>query len=476
MEFVQEGEFSMWIKLISPGVGRRSVDSKITNQIMPPLPLLALAALTPEQHRLTLEDENIERIHLDDRPDLVGITVKAQTAVRAYQLARYYRQKGVPVILGGIHPTACPEEALAHADAVVIGEAEEIWGKVLADVAQGKLERTYRQANPANLAGAPIPRYDLIRSKPYIFPNTVAAGRGCPWHCEFCYNSSPNVPQGHRMKPVANILAEIEAVGTRHIMFVDDNFIGNPAQARELLEALTPLGLTWMACATADIGHHDELLDLMAASGCQSLFIGFETLNADSLFTMQKVPNRVEEYNATIEKIHRRGMMVNASLVFGFDGDGPEVFGDTLKWLIAQKVETVTAHVLTPFPGTAFYQRMLKEGRIFDFDLSHYDTSRVVFRPLRMTPQELEEGFQGFFNEFYSWRSVWARLPWGSSQLTAYLLFNLAYRRFGPILSLLGRFGLMNLFGRLGRGLSYPQILRSRRTACKMLKSDLPLT
>jgi len=450
----------MWIKLISPRMSQRPMDTALKTQMAPSLALLVLAALTPERHRLTLADENIERIETRDHPDLVGITVKVDTADRAYELARIYRGRGIPVILGGIHPTACPEEALAQAEAVAIGEAEELWAEIIADAEQHRLKRVYRQAAPTDLARAPVPRFDLVRSKPYLFTNTLVAGRGCPWRCDFCYSSSPHLPRGHRMKPIANILAEIEALGVRHVFFIDDNFIGTPAAARELVTALLPLGLTWHTAVSADIGRQEDLLDLMAAAGCQSLFIGFETLNKDSLGQVHKRQNRVEDYNETIAKIHRRGMMVNASVVFGFDADGPEVFSLTVAWLVQQKVETMTAHILTPYPGTVFYERLLREGRILDHDFRHYNTARAVFRPQNLTPEELEAGFIGAYREFYSLSNIWARLPEPGPRRLPYLLFNLGYRKFGPALSALGKLGLMGQLGRLGRALSYPKTIR----------------
>ncbi len=320
----------MWIKLISPRVTLRPMDSALKRQMSPPLSLLTLGALTPERHRATIADENVERLDLGGGPDLAGVTVKADPAQRSWEIAARYRRRGVPVVLGGIHPTACPEENGRHADAVVIGEAEELWGCVLRDAEAARLKRVYRSDRPPDLALTPVPRWELIAGKPYLYTNTLTFGRGCSWRCSFCYNSSPNLPAGYRMKPLDGILREIASLGgDRHVMFIDDNFIASLAGARRLLEASPPLGLVWHTAVSADIGRHADILDLMAESGCQSLFIGFETLNAANLRAANKSQNRVEEYERTISEIHRRGMMVNASLVFGFDGDGPGVFGAT---------------------------------------------------------------------------------------------------------------------------------------------------
>ncbi len=455
----------MWIKLISPRVTLRPTDSAFKRHMAPPLSLLVLGALTPVEHRVTVVDENVERLSLRDRPDLVGITVKADTAQRSWEIARSYRQRGVPVVLGGIYPTTCPEENSKHADACVIGEAEELWGGLLRDVELGRLQKVYRNQRAPDLSLAPIPRWELISGKRYLYTNTLTIGRGCPWRCAFCYNSSPNLPKGYRMKPVPAILQEIASLNTRHVFFIDDNFIASPTFTRELLRAFMPLKLTWHTAVSADIGRHDDILDLLAESGCRSLFIGFETLNPQNLRAANKRQNHIDEYERTIAEIHSRGMMVNASVVFGFDGDGPDVFDHTTEWLIAQRIETVTAHILTPYPGTTLYARLLAEGRILDHDLTRYNTSRAVFRPLRMTASELEAGYLGVYRRFYSWRNILRRMPLDARRRASYLLFNVFYRKCGKAFSILGAMGLMRMIGELGARLSYHSLTLEKAMA-----------
>jgi radical SAM superfamily enzyme YgiQ (UPF0313 family) len=446
----------MWIKLISPGMSMRPMDSAFKTHLAPPLALLVLGALTPPEHRVTIEDENVERLNLADRPDLVGITVKVDTACRSWEIARSYRRRGVPVVLGGIHVTACPEENLPHCDALVVGEAEGVWDQVLRDAAAGQLNRVYRSAEPADLRESPIPRWELAAGKNYLYSNTITISRGCPWQCDFCYSSAANFPRGYRLKPISHILKEIASLGTRHVMFIDDNFFGDPARTPDLLAALAPLGLTWHCAVSADIGGHEDVLDLMAATGCKSLFIGFETINDGNLASCRKRQNRVADYGRTIARIHERGMMVNASLAFGFDGDRCDVFERTLEWFMARKIESMTAHILTPYPGTRLYQRLLAEGRIIDADLRNYNTARVVFRPRGMSPETLQAGYLWMYEQFYSWAAILKRLPADPRRRTAYLLFNLLYRKYGPAISLLGRLGLMGAIGRLARRLAYP--------------------
>jgi len=435
------------------------MDSALKTHMAPPLALLVLGALTPRQHEVELVDENIERVRFDDLPDLVGITVKVDSARRAWEIADAYRAHGVRVVLGGVHVTACPDENLPHADAIVLGQAEGVWQQVLADTAAGRLQRVYCQEIPPDLASSPPPRWELLAGKNYLYTNTITVSRGCPWRCDFCYNSSPGVAAAFRTKPLANILREIESLRTRHVLFIDDNLIGNHAFARDLLTALKPLGLTWHAAVSADIGRDDELLDLMCTSGGQSLFIGFETINAENLSACGKRQNRVEDYAQTISKIHERGMMVNASIVFGFDHDGPEVFDLTRDWLIAQRVETMTAHILTPYPGTRLHRRLLAEQRITDHDLNHYSTSRAVFQPAKMSPAALEAGYRRLYKEFYSWTNILRRVPVHPRQRRAYFLFNLLYRKYGRWVAALGLLGLMGAFGRAARRLSYPDRL-----------------
>jgi radical SAM superfamily enzyme YgiQ (UPF0313 family) len=262
------------------------------------------------------------------------------------------------------------------------------------------------------------------------------------------------------MKGYRQILEEIESLQTTQVMFIDDNFIGNPDRARHFLRYHIPEGLTWHTSVSADIGKHEDILDLMALTGCKSLFIGFETLNPGNLEGCGKHQNRISEYESTIGKIHSRGMMVNASLIFGFDHDGPDIFPATLEWLVENRVETMTGHILTPYPGTKFHKQLLEEHRIFDFDLLHYNTSHVVFHPARMSADELREGYLWIYREFYSWRRILARLPESRSQWTAYLLFNFLYRKYGKAISLAGKLGLMRAIAKLAKGVAYPDVYK----------------
>lgn len=383
----------MVIKLISPRMSLRPMDSEYKRVLSPSLSLAIVAGLTPKEHRIVIEDQNVKPIKFDDHPDLVGITVNVDTSRNAYNIAERYRARGVPVILGGIHASACPDECLRFADAVCVGEAEDVWERVIADAASGRLSGRYRSDKPAPTERTPLPRWDLLDANRYLYTNIMAASRGCPFACEFCYNSCEYVHNCHRNRPLQNVLEEIDLMGTRQVMFVDDNFIGNPKWAMQFCEAAMARGLTWHCAVSANVGRYPALLDAMAASGCRSLFIGFESINKASIAGVGKKQNKVDSYEELIAQIHRRGMMINASMVFGFDDDTPAVFEDTLQWLIANRIETMTAHVLTPYPGTVLYERLKREGRIVDHESTHYNTSHAVFEPKQMTRAQLREGY-----------------------------------------------------------------------------------
>lgn len=459
----------MWIKLIAPRSAKRPMDSDWKTRMSPPLSLLVLGALTPSEHAVTVADENIERLRLDDTPDLVGITAKVDTFDRAVQIARRYRARGIPVVLGGIHPTVCPEMCAPHADAVVIGEAEETWPRLIEDLRHGRLRACYRNEHPVDIALSPPPRWELLKPGNYLFSNTLTIGRGCPWRCDFCYNSSANVEARYRMKPIPRILAEIRSLGVPHVMFIDDNFIGDPCQAAALVRALRPLKLTWHAAVSADIGSREALLDEMAESGCRSLFIGFESVRQGNLTRCRKTQNRIERYDETIAHIHRRGMLVNASLVFGFDEDDATVFPATLAWLVRNRVSTMTAHILTPYPGTRLHDQLAREGRLLHHDLRRYDTAHAVFRPRRLTPEALERGYRDLYDHFYSWGNILRRLPERADQRVAFLEFNLLYRKFGKLTSPLGRLFGMRRLAKFAKALAYPRrrarIAATRRQA-----------
>jgi radical SAM superfamily enzyme YgiQ (UPF0313 family) len=251
------------------------------------------------------------------------------------------------------------------------------------------------------------------------------------------------------------VIEEIHRLGTKQVLFIDDNFIGNVNWTLPFLRAIRPLGLKWHAAVSTNVGLHPDLLDDMQATGCQSLFIGFESINQASVEGASKRQNHVDTYEELIREIHARGIMVNASLVFGFDHDTPTVFQDTLDWLVRNKVETMTAHILTPYPGTKLYKRLKREGRIVDEDWRHYNTAHVVYEPRHMSREELYAGYLWMYERFYALENILRRMPEDRRQRLPYLLFNLGYRKYGKVTSQVARWGLMNALGRLARHIAY---------------------
>ncbi len=441
----------MTILLIQPKMVKRPMDTDLKTRMSPSLALLTLMGLTPEEHRVTMVNENVEPLSLNAQADLVALTVTLDVLPRASEIAKAFRARGIPVVAGGIHVTCDPDGCMPHFDAICIGAAERVWGRMLEDAARGTLGPVYHDMDDFSGGEIASPFYQGVVDGPYLYTNVVTTSRGCPNRCDFCYNSCQH--RIHVRRPVEDVLADIRALGTRHILFVDDNFIGDPDYTWALLDALAPMKLRWNAAVTTQILDHLDLLDRMAETGCRSLFIGFESLCDEALERVGK-ENRFHRYHDLVEAIHSRGIMINASMVFGLDGDGPSVFARTLEWLVAHRIETLTSHILTPYPGTALHHRMEKAGRIVEYDLSKYNTAHVVFLPRDMSAWELSEGYLWIYKEFYSFPNIWRRLPKSPSQRVPFLLFNLCYRKFGRITSALAQVIPLASFGRLATRLS----------------------
>lgn len=442
----------MKILLVQPRMNKRPMDTDLKTRMSPSLALLTLMKLTPEGHEVTMVNENVEDLDYNCQADLVGVTVTLDVMPRACCIAGLFRDRGIPVVAGGIHITACPEDCLPFFDAICVGPAERVWERILEDAWGHVLKKVYQDTDGFRGGEIASPAYDQIDKSRYLYSNVVSASRGCPNRCDFCYNSCPN--RLYVQRPIGDVLRDIMALGTRHVLFIDDNFIGNPSYTRSLLATMKPLHLKWSAAVTTRILDLPDLLDLMAETGCQSLFIGFESVNNASLAGVHK-DNKSEKYEALIGAIHSRGIMINASMVFGLDGDGPEVFRNTLDFLVKNKIETLTSHILTPYPGTELYRRMEAEGRITDFDLSHYNTAHVVYKPLGMTAEELYSGYLWMYRQFYSFRNIARRMPRHKAQRKSHLLFSLFYRKFGRLTSALSRVIPMRTLGRLAARISY---------------------
>lgn len=420
----------MYVKLIQPRMIKRPMDTDLKTHMSPPLGLLTVLNVLRDKHHVNLENENIRPVEFFDGPDIVGISVTVDTLPRAIEIAAEFRKRGIPVVAGGIHITTAPDAIPADAfDALCIGPAEGTWPRIMQDFEQGTLKKIYRCDGRFTGAEIVSPAYDAIDKRDYLYCNIVHTSRGCPFRCDFCYNSCG----GHTYltRPIEDVLRDIHTVGGRHIMFIDDNFAGNPAWTRKLLRAITPLNIRWNAAVSLNVALDTDLLDLMKRSGCEGLFIGFESVNEASIKGVHKGQNSLDRYEQAVRNIHDRGMMVNASFVFGLDGDTPDTFRNTLDWIIRNRIETVTSHIMTPYPGTVLYDRLKAEGRITTDDLSLYNTANVVFRPARMSAEELQSGYLWMYRQVYSFRNILRRMPEKPDQRAAYLMFNLLYRKFG---------------------------------------------
>ncbi|GLC31760.1 B12-binding domain-containing radical SAM protein [Clostridium omnivorum] len=445
----------MKIKLIQPAMLPRPMDTKLKTRMAPSLALLTIANLTPKEHEVIIENENVEKIDFDEPIDLAAITVTVDVMNRAVEIAEEFKRRGVTVIAGGIHITADPEEAVNSFDAICVGMAERVWTKILKDKEKNSLKKIY--CDMGNMDGKEIvsPNYYIIDNKKYLYTNVISTSRGCPFKCDFCYNSCKDTLKTYINRPIEDVIKDIAALKTRHIMFIDDNFIGNPKWTRQLLKEIKPLKLKWNAAVTSNIVDMTELLDEMKESGCQSLFIGFESINSKSIDSVHKVQNSVKRYEKLVDEIHKRGIMINASFVFGLDEDDASVFKNTLEWIVKNKIETVTSHILTPYPGTKLHSSLIEENRIVDYNLSNYNTAIVVYKPKNITAEELYKGYLWIYKEAYTFKNIIKRLPKAKKQWIPFLAFNLFYRKFGKFTELLCDIVSFENIGRFFRWLSY---------------------
>jgi radical SAM superfamily enzyme YgiQ (UPF0313 family) len=392
---------------------------------MPPMALLVIAAIA-RRHGwdVRLIDENCERLepYRRRKPDAVGISVWTMLAPRAYQLADSYRERNIPVILGGVHPSLMPGEALRHADAVVAGEAEGILPVVLDDLAATRSKRLYH--SPWLKMGS-VPELnewaDYLRTWPltrYIPANTLQTTRGCRFNCDFCSVIRIN-GRGSRHLEVEKIIDQLRVLlghGQRvghfiYTFFLDDDLAADLVFTEELCEAILRSGLklTWGAQASIGIAGHKRVLELAARAGCRVLFTGFESISRETLIECNK-KNRPSQYAEAMQRLHSQGIMVEGGFIFGFDHDEPTVFDETVAFVDTIEVDSAHFSILTPYPGTHTFARMASEKRIRHYDWSLYDLYHAVFKPLRMTTEELELGLCRAYRSFYSRSRRWRRV------------------------------------------------------------------
>jgi radical SAM superfamily enzyme YgiQ (UPF0313 family) len=478
----------MKVKMILPALTEATspLFRPIKYSLFPPLGLATLAAYLDPGDEVCITDEHVERHDFDDRPDLVVIQVYITSAYRSYRIADHYRRCGAYVVLGGLHVTSLPAEAAMHADTVFLGPGEDTWPKFLCDFRAGIPEKVYR-SGVRTLAGMPPVRRDLIKRHLYLVPNSIVVSRGCPHVCDFCYKEAFfKGGCSHYTQAVDEALAEIERLPGRHLFFLDDNLFGDPKFACALFDGMRGMGRLWQAAGTVKSVLAPNLMEKAAACGLRSLFVGFETINAANLREHHKAQNAGCDYNRAVQRLHGLGVMVNGSFVFGMDEDSESVFGRTVEWAVSQGVETATFHILTPYPGTRLHACMERRGRILHRNWDLYDTRHCVFRPAKLRPEQLEEGYWRSYKDFYGWRSIirGAATKAGWLKGLRHVAYSAGWKKFEPMWDLIIRSrrvahmlplleSVLEGFEKTGDGypLSYfSETLAKAASACKLAK------
>ncbi|HMK52502.1 MAG TPA: radical SAM protein [Thermodesulfobacteriota bacterium] len=391
------------------------------------LTLTTLAALTPPDIEVKITDENVDPIDFEEDVDLVGVTGMVMHAPRAYKIAQRFRQRGIPVVMGGPHASSLPSEAKEHVDAVVIGEAENVWEGLIEDFKRGCLKPFYQAAAFCTMEGLPFPRLDLLRKNAYMTINCAQTTRGCPHRCDFCHVTH-FFGKTYRCRPVDEVIEEVKRLEGDFLVFIDDNIAGNRRYAKELFLRLKPLKKQWASQASMTLTRDPELLRLAAESGCVSLFIGVESLSSENLKDVNKSFNQAHQLEEAMKALHDHDIMVLAGFIFGLDHDDEGVFERTLRFCERNRIELPSFFLLTPLPGTALFQRMEAEGRLLHKDWAQYNGATVVFKPRLMTEETLQRGFNWACREGYSWGSIFKRVFHPQQRFFTRVLSNIAYR------------------------------------------------
>ena len=400
--------------------------------LTPTLALTSIAAATPSDWTVAYWDENLLQgpPPRDPFPQVVGISVHLTFARRAFALARWYRERGAKVVLGGLHVLSCPDECAPHADALAVGEGVQLWGRILEDVEAGRLQPRYAGSyrEPA-YRDDPAPRREILPRGQFLTSTSLIATRGCHNRCEFCYLATEGLSVPYQMRDPAQIAREFEADGQPYAVFVDNNLGSKPDYLLRLCGELAPLKKIWSAAVSIDVTDRPELVREMALAGCTGVFVGFESLHPDNIADARKKSPRPDDYARRVAVLHDNGIQVNGSFVFGFDHDRADVFERTCDWIEANRLECATFHILTPYPGTPLHAHMKAEGRLLHEDWDRYDTAHVVFRPKHMTAEQLFEGYAWSYRRLFSHASIWKRRPEDKGAVLPYLAMSYLYKR-----------------------------------------------
>ena len=444
MMMIAPGSRPLEVKFILPALTEATDPywRPIKYSLFPPLGLATLAAYLSPDDCAVIVDEHVESLTLDDAPELVVIQVYITNAYRAYRIADHYRSQGAFVCLGGLHVTSVPEEAAAHADAIFLGPGEQTFPKFLQDFRAGAPERVYASTAGRTLERVPPIRRDLIRRTYYLVPNSIVVTRGCPQHCDFCYKDAFfQGGRGFYTQRVDDALAEIERLPGRHLYFLDDHLLGDRRFAEALFDGMKGMDRLFQGAATVDSILRGDLIERAAEAGLRSIFVGFETLTPENLKRSNKRQNLGRDYKAVADRLHSLGIMINGSFVFGMDDDGEDVFRRTVDWAVTHGITTATFHIQTPYPGTQLYARMMREGRMRTRNWNLYDTRHVVYRPARLQPETLKEGYDWAYREFYRWGSIArASLHHGTLKHQAkHFFYASGWKKFEPLWDLIIR-------------------------------------
>lgn len=441
----------MKIKFIMPKWPMESMWGKMGSGI-PSLSLATIAALTPPDIDISIKYDERSPINYDEPLDIVAMTGMTPVAKRAYEIAAEFKKRGVYVVMGGIHATLMPDEVSQHVDTVFVGEGEGIWEEFLEDFKNKRQKKLYKNTNLIDLTKSPVPRLDfykgldplgiffpnrisVTKEMGFFLPNIIQTTRGCPFDCDFCTVTKFFGPS-YRYKSYEQIRREIESMDrTRfrgnEVFFADDNICCNRQYLKGMCEAITEYKLDWYCQATASVAEDDEALKYLEKAGCKVFFIGFDSLNQESLNDIHKKHNTVKKYIDTINKIHDHGISLHGSFMFGFDHDDISVFENFLEFAHKTQLDAAFLTIVTPFPNTTLFHRLNKENRIISYDWNKYDISTVVYKPKKMTVEQLQEGYYWMFREFHSTKNIFQRLYGHTPSYRINIGSNLAFKIFG---------------------------------------------
>ena len=430
-QFVPESIATNHALLINPFYPKDPYSSLGKHVLTPTLALTSIAASTPEHWSVEYWDENLLQGPPPSSPfpAVVGITVHLTFAERAYQLAKWYRERGAIVVFGGLHVLSCPDEVRPHCDVIAIGEGVSAWGQILYDIEHGQLKPEYRGSFKNPYHKDPPPRRDLLARNSFLTTTSLNATRGCHSRCGFCYLSTKGLHMPYHVRKPEQIASEWIADGTPYAVFTDNNLGSKPEYLKELCRELRKVEGIWSAAVSVDVADDPETVREMALAGCTGVFVGFESLNEHNIQDQGKKSPSPEDYARRVKIFHDYGIQVNGSFVLGFDHDGPDVFEKTIEWVEANRLECATFHILTPYPNTPLFRQMDQEGRLLHQDWNLYDTSHVVFQPKLMSPEDLQDGYELCYRRLFSFQSIWRRRPKDTRAVLPYFAMSYLYKK-----------------------------------------------